>query len=431
MAAKSPRRSPARPAVVAALAVVWIACLLLLIIPAAPTGQRVTARFQFAGGLIAGAPVTVAGVPAGRIEKIGLGEGDIPEVTFRLEDGVRLRQGARADLRIGSQAGQLNRSVELTLGSGEPLPDGAVLPTGRTDEPVELDDALSMLTPKMRRDARTVAASLDRTLSGAGPDLGDAIAASAEQIDEIEGLASVLADDGPLISRLVAEGRQVAGAVAAERESIGGATDRLADTLAVTARRRNELRSSVDQLAPALRAATAALDEGRSALPPIRTALKQARPAARQAKETAPALAGALAAAPEALAASEQLAAQAPGQLRAIEPVVRSAQPVVRDLPETLDRFLPVLEEMRAFAPDALGWFPMLGDALASYDENGHGARLMLVLEPAPNKPAPEDVQQPGLLAAPFKRTPGVLTNEPWRDFRQSMLSADGRKESP
>ena len=86
---------------------------------------------------------------------------------------------------------------------------------------------------------------------------------------------------------------------------------------------------------------------------------------------------------------------------------------------------------MRARAPDALGWFPLLGDALANYDENGHGARLMLILNPAPEQEAPSDTPAAGLLAAPFERLPGMLSGEPWRNFRESMLSAEGRKERP
>ena len=70
-----------------------------------------------------------------------------------------------------SQAGQLNRYVEMTSGSGRVLGDGAVLGLDVTDQPVELDDALSMLTPELRTDVRRISASLDRGLRGHGGDL--------------------------------------------------------------------------------------------------------------------------------------------------------------------------------------------------------------------------------------------------------------------
>jgi len=421
----------ARLAVVLALTLVTAVCVAILTEPRTPGGQRIVARFDAVNGLIAGAPVSLGGVPAGRVESVGLGPGDEPQVVMRLDRGAVLHAGATADLRLQSQVGQLNRYIEVTTGSGAPLRDGAVLQGSQTDQPVEIDDALSTLTPATRQNVRRLATSLDATLRGHGDDLAAAVAHGGAQLDQVSRLASVLADDGPALSILVSSGRKITGALASDPEGLQGTADQLASTLRVTARNQAAVGASVASLEPSLRSARTALDGARAAVPDVRGLLDEAAPAARQARTSAPVLAAALHVAPEALAAAQQLAVQAPAQLTALRPLVKQAKPVVAQLPSALKQFLPVLDQMRARAPDALGWLPMLGDALANYDENGHGARLMLITAPAPDDPVAADEQKPGLLEAPFDRVPGVLAGEPWRDFRSSMLSDQPQAGTP
>ena len=69
-------------------------------------------------------------------------------------------------IELGSLAGQLNRYVALRGGTGPQLPDGATIPIADTDGPVEIDQFLSALTPKVRAQLRQLLHDTVHTLDG-------------------------------------------------------------------------------------------------------------------------------------------------------------------------------------------------------------------------------------------------------------------------
>lgn len=402
--------------------IVLIVGTLILLPGAGPSGQQITVRFDSSTGLIKGAEVRAGAVRVGTVEEVTLGADDKPEVTLRLEDDYVVHEGATADLRMLSQAGQLNRYVEMTSGSGRVLGDGAVLDLDSTDQPVDLDDALSTLTPEVRADVRSIVASLDRGLTGHGDDLSRALDHSDRALRETNELVADLAADGPALRRLVRESSALVSELAEDPQSLQAAADRLAGTLAVTARRQQELGQTVDGLGPGLRGARRALDELNATTPQLRALAKDAGPAAREIRRQAPTVRRLLEVAPEALEGAQDLTETAPAQLEAMLPLLREARPVVEQLPNALRQFAPVLDEMRARAPDALGWLPLLGDSLSNYDVNGHAARFMFIAEPAPDTKVGPTEQKPGKLAAPYDRVPGLAGGQPWLDFEKSFV---------
>ena len=404
-----------------AVAVLVLGAVLLLS-GGGPSGQQLTVRFEAATGLIKGAEVRAGSVKVGVVEEVTLGDDDRPEVTVVLEEDYVVHEGATADLRMLSQAGQLNRYVEMTSGSGRPLGDGAVLGLDVTDQPVELDDALGTLTPEVRTDVRRITASLDRGLRGHGGDLSATLRHSDRALRETNKLVADLAADGPALRRLVRESHTLTGELAQDPEGLQAVADRLAGTLATTARRQQELGATVDGLGPGLRGAHRALDELNDTTPELRRLARAAGPAAQEIREQAPTIRRLLDAAPPALEAAQELTEVAPAQLEAMRPLLREAAPVVRRLPGALQQFAPILDEMRARAPDALGWLPLLGDALSNFDVNGHAARLMFIASPAPETTVKADENKAGLLEAPFDRVPGAVGDQPWREFADSFI---------
>lgn len=416
-------RGRARIVVPGLLAVaVLVAGTLVLLSGGGPSGQQVTVRFESANGLIKGAEVRAGSVTVGTVEQVTLGEDDTPEVSVRLERDYVMHEGATADLRMLSQAGQLNRYVEVTSGSGRVLGDGAVLGLDRTDQPVELDDALSTLTPEMRADVRRITASLDRGLRGHGGDLSQTLRHSDAALRETNALVADLAADGPALKRLVGESTTLVTELAQDPEGLQSVADRLAGTLAVTADRQRELGATVDGLGPGLRGARRALDELNATTPKLRRLARAAGPAAREIRTQAPTIRRLLEAAPPALTEAQNLTETAPAQLEAMRPLLREATPVVQKLPGALRQFAPMLDEMRARAPDALGWLPLLGDALGNFDVNGHAARFMFIATPAPKTPVKPEENKAGLLAAPFDRVPGAIGDQPWLDFEKTFV---------
>lgn len=401
---------------------VLIAGAVIVLSGGGPSGQTITVKFESANGLIAGAEVRAGSVKVGVVEEVTLGTDDKPVVTVQLEDDYVVHEGATANLRMLSQAGQLNRYVEMTSGSGRVLGDGAVLGLDVTDQPVELDDALSMLTPELRTDVRRISASLDRGLRGHGGDLSASLKHADGALRETNALVADLAADGPALRRLVGESRTLVSELAQDPEGLQAVADRLAGTLAVTARRQQELGATVDGLGPGVRGARRALDELNATTPELRRLARAAGPAAQEIRAQAPTVRRLLEAAPPALTEAQNLTETAPAQMEALRPLVREATPVVRSLPGALKQFAPALDEMRARAPDALGWLPLLGDALSNFDVNGHAARFMFVATPAPENTVKPDENKAGQLEAPFDRVPGAVGNQPWREFADSFV---------
>ena len=100
-----------------------------------PTYQ-VTGVFSDAAGIQPDDRVTVAGLPAGKVEDLTIEDGAV-HILMSVEKGVPLPDDSRAEVIIETLLGR--RSVALhTGGSHRMLQDGAVIPISRTTTPVDI-----------------------------------------------------------------------------------------------------------------------------------------------------------------------------------------------------------------------------------------------------------------------------------------------------
>jgi hypothetical protein len=119
----------------------------------------------------------------------------------------------------------------------------------------------------------------------------------------------------------------------------------------------------------------------------------------------------------------------------------RTASPALRKLlgdplPQTLENLSatvtginPVLDQLRARAPEVLGWIPLLGDVTANYNANGHGGLVLAYPRPAPQRPVLTPSCESGWLERPFDRIPGQLACDPWLDYVKSFVGG-GKPDS-
>src|SRR5690606_36463720 len=93
-----------RVVVAAALA---LCALAVLYIAARSTAGTYELRATFADvrGLIPGGEVVAGGVAVGTVTDVRLGEDDLPEATLAVDDDLRVHEGARANIRLGSNVG--------------------------------------------------------------------------------------------------------------------------------------------------------------------------------------------------------------------------------------------------------------------------------------------------------------------------------------
>jgi phospholipid/cholesterol/gamma-HCH transport system substrate-binding protein len=223
---------------------------------------RVRAVVTSAETLAKGAPVRIAGVDVGKVEKVERGPGSLNTVTFVVREAGRpVHDDAQLKLRPRLFL-EGNLFVDLRPGTpaaGE-LRSGGTIPVTQTAVPVRLDEVFSILRADTRDQVRTAldeyATALDgrtaRSLNRSLPAWRPALASTAVVADAARGRR-----DGDL-GRWVRDQGRAADAVAQReqdlRELIGG----YATTMAVLGDRRTELAATIRGLARTARVAVPA-----------------------------------------------------------------------------------------------------------------------------------------------------------------------------
>ncbi len=385
---------------------------------------EVTAVFDDVRGLIEGGEVKAGGVEVGAVEEITFTDDGLPEVRMAIDSDFPLRQGAFANIRLASNIGAINRFVDLTQGDGPELGDGATLGPSHTDQPVDLDLAVSTLDPRTREEAGELLANLDAATRGRGPDIARTFRYSARALGETANLLAAVTADQQALERIVTEGRVVVGALARDPDDLGATAERLATTLDAAARRQTELGRTADAIGPGLAAAHRTLDRLSGSTPELRALVAAARPAVAELTPTARELRPALAALRPLVAEARRLAAPLDQQLRALQPVIDAALPIAQRLPGVLNGLTPLLDHMRARGPEVVNFFTLFGDASSDYDVNGNLVRASTLLIQQNRHPDEIDASSDaaGALVRPFDRNPGTAEGEPWERYWDSFI---------
>ncbi len=302
---------------------------------------RVHAVVTSAETLAKGAPVRIAGVDVGKVEKVERGPGSLNTVTFVVRDAGRpVHQDAELKLRPRLFL-EGNLFVDLrpgTPGAGE-LRSGGTIPVTQTAVPVRLDDVLSILRADTRDQLRSTldeyATALDgetaRTLNRSLPAWRPALARTAIVADAAHGRRA-----GDLAAWVRDQGR-AADAVARHERDLRDLVGGYAATLAVLGDRRIELAATIRGLARTARAAVPAARDLRRALPAVRRFARDLRPALRRAPSTLRATLPFLDEA-DRLLRPERL----PGLARDLRPTARSLAAIQPRLVDLFGRVTPV-----------------------------------------------------------------------------------------
>jgi len=429
-----------RVVVVASVTLV-VAVVAVLLAGSRDGTYELRASFDDVRGLLEGGDVRAGAVKVGVVRSIRIAEDERPEVTMDVDDDFRLHRGARADVRLASNVGAVNRAVELLQGdpSAPLLPDGARLAVGATDQPVNFDEAVETLDPPTRRRLGRLVEGLERTLHGRGPDVDRLLRRSAPALNETAELLHQVGRDGVALRTLVRDGERVTGVLARDREELGAAADALAGLLRTTAGRQAQLRESVARLAPALTRGRAALDAVTAATPQLRRLARGLGPVATELRPLARLLPRAMQAAGPLTAQTRRLVERGPAQLRELRPIIRSASPVARKLTPVAREALPLARVLQVYVPETVGAFQNFGAISGAYDANGH---ILNVASGLSNMPPPSTVGRvigpadcdrdnpggvvAGLLQRPYIRVPGVNECQPWKDLPPGILPEGG-----
>lgn len=278
--------------------------------------------------------VTIAGVPAGRVEEVSYEDGRAV-ARLRLDEDTagRLHRGTRATVQPRSALNDL--VLDLTPGdlSAPALVDGDRVPASRATGATQLDQVLETLDTDTRAQLQLLLAGLHE---GLGDERGGRVAAALRALDPVRAsggrVARTLAQRRVLLRRLVGGLDTLTSALARQADALQRAVGAGRRTVAVTGARDAELAAAVDRLPGTLADARAALGAIEELAGPLDPALERLRPVAR-------ALPGALAALREATPATRAL-------LRELDVTATRTRTATRSLRRTLQRLRPAATQL-------------------------------------------------------------------------------------
>jgi phospholipid/cholesterol/gamma-HCH transport system substrate-binding protein len=384
--------------------------------------------FQNAGQLVKDNDVQIGGRRVGRVAEIKLTNDNLAEVRIQVDAPYApLHEGSTATIRSGSLSGVANRYIAVSPGpnSAKKLDDGATLGLDRTTAPVDLDALFDTLDPKTRKSLQDVIKGSSEQYKGKGKTANEALkffnpalSTTSRLVNELDRdqqsledfvvytakASTALAERRDDLSSLVANANTTSGAIASESGSLNQALKVLPGTLRNANTTFVNLRSTLDDLDKLVNAS-------KPVAPKLAPFFRQLRPLVTDARPTIRDL---------------RVLISRPGAgndlidlLRKQPRLTAVAKPTFEHTIAGLRGGTPVLQFIRPYTPDLIGWFRDFGQTTANYDANGHFARISPLfgafqLTDTPGgqvlNALPPSQRVVGLETGKIKRCPGAAT---------------------
>jgi phospholipid/cholesterol/gamma-HCH transport system substrate-binding protein len=408
-----------------ALVVAVVVAVLLL---TGSSKHEYTLVFQSAGQLVKDNDVQVGGRRIGRVADIKLSDKNLAEVRIQVDEPYApLHLGTTATIRSGSLSGVANRYISLSPGpnSAPKLDDGATLGLDRTTTSVDLDQLFDTLDPETRANLQKVIKGSSTQYDGKGAQANEALkyfnpalSTTSRLVNELDRdqqslqdfiiytarATTALASRRDDLSSLVGNANTASGVIASESASLDQALTALPRTLRQANTTFVNLRATLDDLDPLVNAS-------KPVAPRLAPFFAQLRPLLRDARPTIKDL--------RTLISRPGAGNDLIDLLRQQPQLTKVATPAFQHTIKGLQQSTPVLQFIRPYAPDLIGWFRDFGQSTANYDANGHFARISPIVNafqftdtPAGGTLtalAPAD-RQVGLQSGKIRRCPGAAT---------------------
>jgi phospholipid/cholesterol/gamma-HCH transport system substrate-binding protein len=320
-----------------------------------------------------------------------------------------------------------NRFIALAPGpnSAPKLDDDSTLGLDRTTTSVDLDQLFDALDPKTRANLQKVIKGSSQQYDGKGKQANEALkyfnptlSTTSRLVNELDRdqqslqdfiiytarATTALAERRGDVSSLVSNANTASGAIASESTSLNRALKALPLTLRQANTTFVDLRSTLDDL-------DQLVDASKPVAPKLAPFFRQLRPLVTDARPTIRDL--------RTLISRPGAGNDLIDLLRRQPRLTQVAKPAFKNTVKGLQQGTPVLQFIRPYAPDLIGWFRDFGQSTANYDANGHFARISPIVNafqftdnPAGGtltalKPAERQV---GLQSGKIRRCPGSST---------------------
>ncbi len=323
----------------------------------------------------------------GSVTKIALADDGRARIELKIDDDLApLHRGTQASVRSASLSGIANRYIALQPGpSDDPeIEDGGSIPAEGVHGEVDLDELLNSLDPDVQRDLRLAVRQLGVAFDPqAGRDLNEGIRALNPALSQAGLTEDQVLRDQEKFERFLTQSADVVSAVATRDDRIPALVANAHASLDAVARRSENLESTLRQLPPTLRQTNTTLVDLRGAVADLRPTVRLAQPVAplitdfltdlQPTTRLARPVVSDLRETIDSPGGSDLI-----GVLRGLEPVARVGVPAFKATVPTVADLLPVLKELRPYAPDVVGGLlnGFGGSTGPYYDANGHYARI-------------------------------------------------------
>jgi phospholipid/cholesterol/gamma-HCH transport system substrate-binding protein len=341
--------------------------------------------FQNAGQLVKDDDVQIGGRRVGSVKAIKLTDNNIAEVTVEVQSPYApLHTGTTAVIRATSLSGVANRYIALTPGpnNNPKLDDGSVLTEASTTSPVDLDQLFNTLDPPTRRALQQVIKGTATQYEGRGKTDNKAaqyfnplLSTSARLVNEVD-------RDQQAFTDLVVYGAKVTTALAERRSDLTGLVSNSNQTAQAIGNENQALSRALAELPQTLREGNTTFVNLRATLIDLNNLTNASKPATKHLAKFFRELRPLVAEAVPTIHDLRNLITK-PGANNDIIELLGKA-PTLAHLATTtfpdsiaaLRKARPVLQFIRPYTPDLVGWFRDFGQGASNYDANGHYARI-------------------------------------------------------
>lgn len=376
--------TPARIAVIAALAVAVIA--LAVVVFGGNGSHKYSLLFQNASQLVPDNQVLIGGQPVGSVESIDLTSDNLAKVEVSVEQ--ELHEGSTATIRATSLSGVANHYVSISPGpnSNPPLEEGAEFGLASTETPIDIDQLFNTFPTPVRRGLEDFIKGSAASYAGVGEEANRAFKFFGPGLNRATAFAAELNADERLFERFLVSSSKLSTTIAARGEQLSSAVSNASTALGAIAVQNEALSDTLQLLPPVFRQANTTFVNLRAALDDLDPLVNTAKPAT---KDLAPFLREFRPVLSKAIPTFRNLRlvvgragfANDAGELLASLPTVQQrASKAFPHSEDAIAAFQPNLNFIRAYTPDIFNGFGKLGQATAPYDANGHYARASFVL---------------------------------------------------
>ncbi len=414
----------ARGAVLGALlAVVAVLAIILL---SSSGGEQYHLIFQNAGQLVKGDDVQIGGRRVGGVSDIMLTNDNQAEVVVNVDKPYApLHEGTTATIRLTSLSGVANRYIALSPGpnNAPKIPGGGQLGVEQTTSVVDLDQIFNTLDPATRKGLQQYIQGSATQYEGQGPNVNQSAKYFNPFLSTTDQLVKEVARDQGTLTRAIVAGASVTGALGQRAPQLTSLVTNLNTMMGSIASQNASLSQALGVLPDTLR-------EGNSTFVDLRATLDDLDPLLQASKPAAAVL-------PRFFSQLRPLLNESTPTFQNLSAIVHQPGPfndatdATQNLPQLLNvgskafassikamrKGQPVIDFLRPYSPDLVGWFRDFGQSAANYDANGHYARVLPIFgafqyqgSDDTLQPVPPSQRLAGLTSGFNRRCPGAAS---------------------